>query len=165
MIVTNMSPSDTGSSMMYGNNATAGTSYLPSFGKKVWVDADVMLARGTLEKYFVYVHNVTTGLLPYLRLQIWTPVHSDMETRYRLKWQKEVAITEVDRLYEVRFGQKKTRRHTIIGLTVSNIVSKAGDFFGKTNCSVRKLRGHKNHVVVQKCCSLPKNIPRDLNYS
>ena len=131
MIVTNMSPSDTGSSMMYGNNATAGTSYLPSFGKKVWVDADVMLARGTLEKYFVYVHNVTTGLLPYLRLQIWTPAHSDMETRYRLKWQKEVAITEVDRLYEVRFGQKKTRRHTIIGLTVSNIVSKAGDFFFK----------------------------------
>ena len=115
MTVTNMSPSDTGSSMMYGNNATAGTSYLPSFGKKVWVDADVMLARGTLEKYFVYVHNVTTGLLPYLRLQIWTPVKDDMEIRYRLIWQKEVKLTKIDHLYEVRIGQKKTRRPSIVG--------------------------------------------------
>ena len=87
--------------MMFGNNATAGTNYIPSSGKKVWVDADVMLERGTLEKYFVYVHNVTTGLLPYIRLQIWTPVKSDMEIRYRLKWQKVVILTEVDRLYEV----------------------------------------------------------------
>ena len=92
--------------MMFGNNATAGTNYIPSSGKKVWVDADVMLERGTLEKYFVYVHNVTTGLLPYLRLQIWTPVKSDMEIRYRLKWQKVVILTEVDRLYEVGLRQK-----------------------------------------------------------
>ncbi|KAI0209601.1 hypothetical protein LSAT2_005694 [Lamellibrachia satsuma] len=97
----------TGSSRMFGNNVTAGTNYIPSSGKKVWVDADVMLERGTLEKYFIYVHNVTTGLLPYIRLQIWTPVESDMEIRYRLKWEKVVILTEVDRLREFELKQSE----------------------------------------------------------
>ena len=97
--------------MMYGNDAMAGSSYLPSSGKKAWVDADVMLAYGTLEKFYVYVHNVTIGLLPFLRLQVWTPTGGDdMEIRYRLKWQKEVMLTEVDHLYEVKMILKYCRQ-------------------------------------------------------
>ena len=68
--------------------------YLESLANRSWIDVDNFLPVGVVERFYIYVHNVTQ-LDPQsrrIRLQIWRQVDVTLKT-YRLVWSQLVQVT------------------------------------------------------------------------
>ena len=80
----------------YGNNVTIRTAYLPSGAQKSWIDYETVLPAGSLEYFYIYVHNVTSPNPPvnseFIRLQIWRP-RDLTQYQYELVWERRVEVS------------------------------------------------------------------------
>ena len=90
-----------------GYNCLLRASTLATNGQKTWLDFKNALPQGTLSKFTLFVHNLSTPLLLsqyHIRLQLWQPV--DTTTfQFRLYWEsRQTIIANYSRgaLYEVR---------------------------------------------------------------
>lgn len=76
---------------IYGNDVTYRSHYLPSGGQKFWMDFETALPAGTLKKYSLYVHNLTSAELETnVVLQIWRP--NNPPFTFSLIWEQLVTV-------------------------------------------------------------------------
>ena len=87
---------------MYGNKVLPRPSYLPSSANRSWIDLDNPLSDGVIERFYIYVHNVT-ALDPQSRriqLQVWRQVDITLKT-FRLVWLQRIQVSDLGALYSV----------------------------------------------------------------
>jgi len=95
-----------GEGELYGNEVTYGESYLTEAANRSWIDVDNELPAGVIERFYIYVHNVST-LDPQsrrIRLQLWRQVDVTLKT-YRLLWLQLIQVSaghSIGALYSVR---------------------------------------------------------------
>ena len=92
-----------GEGELYGNNVTLRPAYLPTSANRSWIDIDRPLPAGFIERFYIYVHNVSTTLDPQsqrIRLQVWRPVDVTLR-EYMLVWLQLVQINTTEALYSV----------------------------------------------------------------
>jgi len=74
-----------GEGELYGNDVEPRPAYFTNFASRSWIDIDNPLPAGVIERFYIYVHNLTSPLDPQsqrIRLQVWRPV--EVERRFFL---------------------------------------------------------------------------------
>ena len=97
-----------GEGELYGNNVQLRPAYLPTSANRSWIDINHPLPTGVIERYFIYVHNVTS-LDPQSRrisLQLWRPIDITVLKTFRLVWMQLVQVLrpghDIGAMYSVR---------------------------------------------------------------
>ena len=71
---------------------TIRSAHLPSGAQKSWIDFETTLPTGILEKYFIYIHNVSgEETTTRIRLQIWRPLDI-INYQFQLVWSRTVEV-------------------------------------------------------------------------
>lgn len=86
--------SEPGEGELYGNDVELRPANLPTSANRSWIDVDNPLPAGFIERFYIYVHNVTY-LDPQsrrIRLQVWRPVDVTLKT-YRLTWLQLIEVS------------------------------------------------------------------------
>jgi len=94
-----------GEGELYGNHVERREAFLPTSANRSWIDLDNPLPAGVIERFYIYVHNVTT-LDPQsqrIRLQVWRQVDITLKT-FRLIWLQLIQVSagySIGALYSV----------------------------------------------------------------
>jgi len=84
-----------GEGELYGNDVEPRPAYLPNFASRSWIDIDNPLPAGVIERFYIYVHNLTSPLDPQsqrIRLQVWRPVDVE-QRRFLLIWLQLIQVS------------------------------------------------------------------------
>jgi len=96
--------SSQGEGELYGSEVALRFSYMPVSARRSWLDIDHPLPAGSIERFYIYVHNMT-ALDPQSRriqLQVWRQVDVTLNT-FRLVWLQliQVSPSRLGALYSV----------------------------------------------------------------
>jgi len=90
---------------LYGNGVYLRPAYLTVSAKRPFIDIDNVLPAGVIDRFYIYVHNVTSldAQSRRIRLQIWRRPDPTLR-RFTLVWQQLIQVAEshnVGALYSV----------------------------------------------------------------
>jgi len=88
-----------GEGELYGNAVQLRPAYLPTSANRSWIDIDNRLPSGSIERFYIYVRNLTflDAQSRRIRLQVWRP--SDIGLRkFRLIWLQLIEIAARDNI-------------------------------------------------------------------
>jgi len=101
-----------GEGELYGNQVYLRPAYLSSGANRSWIDINQALPAGVIERFYIYVHNVTQ-LDPQsrrVRLQIWRNVDVTLK-EYEIVWMQLIQISagyDIGALYSVYMYQRSS---------------------------------------------------------
>ena len=87
---------------LYGNDVRLRDDFVKESAKRSWIVIDNPLSGGVIERFYIYVHNVT-ALDPQsqrIQLQVWRPVNITLKT-FRVVWSQLIQLSRLGALYSV----------------------------------------------------------------
>jgi len=108
---------------LYGNDVFLRPSHLTTGANRSFIDIDNSLPAGVIERFYIYVHNVSSldAQSRRIRLQIWRRTDPTLR-RFQLVWQQLINVTagySTGALYSVRTLQPI---HLVVVVVIALVV-------------------------------------------